>query len=74
MPDAEAAGDHREEEEEHHDEVAEVLLVHDHVHRHRERGEQHVVDELEPEEDAQVQPDLVAVVALERLEEHAGAP
>jgi hypothetical protein len=41
------------------------------VHGHREGGEQHVVDELDPEQELQVDADLEARVALERLEEHA---
>ena len=65
--------DHRHREEEHHHQMAEVLVVHDDVHRHRERREQHVVDELDPEQKLQVDIELVAVVAAERLEQHAGA-
>jgi hypothetical protein len=46
----ELRGDGRREVEHHH-QVPEVLVVHDDVHRHGERGQQQVVGELDSEEE-----------------------
>ena len=67
------SGGHRHREKEHHHQMAEVLVVHDDVHGHRQYGEQHVVDELDSEKKLQIHIGLVAVPAAERLEQNAGA-
>ena len=52
--------------------MADVLLVHQHVHHEGEHGEEQVLGELKPEQDLQVQPDLEVVIAHEHLGEHPG--
>ena len=46
-------------------------MVDDDVDRHRERGEEHVVGEVQSEHHAQVEADLEVMVALERLDQEA---
>ncbi len=44
-------------------------MVHEDVDRHRERGEDHVLEEVHPEHDAEVQAELEMGIALERLDQ-----
>src|SRR5262249_15182576 len=52
-------------------EVADVFLIHNRVHHEDEQCEKQVVDELKPEEDLEVAPDLEIEITHANLNEHS---